>query len=80
MGLDITNKVDFRGLTITDTQEVTGDTLTITMYGFDQDIFPIPIKEITIIEDSHTAIARGCLSEAQLIEEEEEDKDEEESK
>ena len=39
----------------------------------------IPIKEITIIEDSHTAIARGCLSEAQLIEEED-GEDEEESK
>ena len=38
---------------------------------FDQDTFPIPISEIKIIEDSHTAIARGCLSEAQLIEEEE---------
>ena len=41
---------------------------------FDQDTFPIPIKEITIIEDSHTSISRGCLSEAQLIEEEEDEK------
>tara|TARA_B100001123_G_scaffold436004_1_gene565542 strand:+ start:351 stop:1382 length:1032 start_codon:yes stop_codon:yes gene_type:complete len=38
---------------------------------FDQDVFPIPVKEIKIIEDAHTSIARGCLSEAQLIEEEE---------
>ena len=38
---------------------------------FDQDKFPIPVKEIKIIEDSHTAVSRGCLSEAQLIEEEE---------
>ena len=38
---------------------------------FDQEKFPIPVKEIRIIEDSHTAISRGCLSEAQLIEEEE---------
>ena len=38
---------------------------------FDQEKFPIPVKEIKIIEDSHTAISRGCLSEAQLIEEEE---------
>jgi len=38
---------------------------------FNQDTFPIPIKEIKIIEDSHTAVARGCLSESLLIEEDE---------
>ena len=38
---------------------------------FDQDTFPIPISEFTLVEDAHTAVARGCLSEAQLIEEEE---------
>jgi hypothetical protein len=37
---------------------------------FDQNEFPIPISEIIHIEDAHTAVARGCLSEAQLIEEE----------
>ena len=36
---------------------------------FDQDEFPIPISEIILIEDAHTAVSRGCLSEAQLIEE-----------
>ena len=40
---------------------------------FDQNDFPIPISEIVHIEDAHTAVARGCLSEAQLIEEDEED-------
>ena len=45
---------------------------------FDQDTFAIPIKEITIIEDSHTSISRGCLSEAQLIEEDENEEQEEE--
>ena len=40
---------------------------------FDQNDFPIPISEIILIEDAHTAVARGCLSEAQLIEEDEED-------
>ena len=40
MGVDITNKVNFRTLAITDTQEVTGDTLSIVMYGFDQDLYP----------------------------------------
>ena len=39
---------------------------------FDQDEFPIPISEIVHIEDAHTAVARGCLSEAQLIEEDDE--------
>ena len=29
-----------------------------------------PVSEIVLIEDAHTAVARGCLSEAQLIEEE----------
>tara|TARA_Y100001938_G_C8049660_1_gene410971 strand:- start:176 stop:1225 length:1050 start_codon:yes stop_codon:yes gene_type:complete len=43
---------------------------------FDQEKFPIPVKEIRIIEDSHTSISRGCLSEAQLIEEEENETDE----
>ena len=38
---------------------------------FNQDDFPIQIKEFTLVEDAHTAVARGCLSEAQLIEEEE---------
>lgn len=37
---------------------------------FDQEEFPIPISEIILIEDAHTAIARGCLSEAILISEE----------
>ena len=40
---------------------------------FDQDEFPIPISEIFLIEYAHTAVSRGCLSEAQLIEEDEED-------
>ena len=39
---------------------------------FDQDEFPIPISEIILIEDAHTAVSRGCLSEAQLIEEDDE--------
>ena len=39
---------------------------------FDQDKFPIPISEIVLIEDAHTAVARGCLSEGQLVEEDEE--------
>ena len=37
---------------------------------FNQDEFPIPVKEFVLVEDAHTAVARGCLSEAQLIEEE----------
>jgi len=40
---------------------------------FDQDEFPIPISEIVLIEDAHTAVSRGCLSEAQLIEEEDDE-------
>lgn len=40
---------------------------------FDQDTFPIPISEIILIEDAHTAVSRGCLSEAQLIEEDDEE-------
>ena len=44
---------------------------------FDQDKFPIPIKEIRIVEDSHTSISRGCFSEAQLIEEEDDENNEE---
>ena len=38
---------------------------------FNQDEFPIPVSKFTLVEDAHTAVARGCLSEAQLIEEEE---------
>ena len=44
---------------------------------FNQDDFPIQIKEFTLVEDAHTAVARGCLSEAQLIEEEEGETNEE---
>ena len=40
---------------------------------FDQGEFPIPVSEIFLIEDAHVAVARGWLSEAQLIEEDEED-------
>ena len=34
------------------------------------------ISEVVLIEDAHTAVARGCLSEAQLIEEEEDENNE----
>ena len=44
---------------------------------FNQDEFPISVKEFTLVEDAHTAVARGCLSEAQLIEEEEGEEDNE---
>ena len=44
---------------------------------FNQDEFPIKVKEFTLVEDAHTAVARGCLSEAQLIEEEEGEDNEE---
>jgi hypothetical protein len=37
---------------------------------FDQETFPIQVSEIRLIEDAHTAVARGCLSEAQIIESE----------
>ena len=37
---------------------------------FNQDEFPIEVEKFTLVEDAHTAVARGCLSEAQLIEEE----------
>ena len=42
---------------------------------FNQEEFPIQVKEFTLVEDAHTAVARGCLSEAQLIEEEEGEED-----
>ena len=45
----------------------------VFMEQFNQDEFPIPISEVKLIEDAHTAVSRGCLSEAQLIEEEEND-------
>ena len=45
---------------------------------FNQEDFPIQVKEFTLVEDAHTAVARGCLSEAQLIEEEEGEQDNEE--
>jgi len=41
--------------------------LEIVKEQFNQDEFPIEISEIKIVEDSHTSIARGCLSEAMLI-------------
>ena len=41
---------------------------------FNQEEFPIQVKEFRLVEDAHTAVARGCLSEAQLIEEEESEK------
>ena len=46
---------------------------------FNQEEFPIQVKEFTLVEDAHTAVARGCLSEAQLIEEEENETDEKSS-
>ena len=46
---------------------------------FHQDEFPIPVKDFTLVEDAHTAVARGCLSEAQLIEEEENDSEKDNS-
>jgi cell division ATPase FtsA len=38
---------------------------------FDPETFPLEISEIILIEDAHTAVSRGCLSEAQLTEEDE---------
>ena len=46
---------------------------------FNQEEFPIQIKEFRLVEDAHTAVARGCLSEAQLIEEDESENKEESS-
>ena len=46
---------------------------------FNQDEFPIQVKEFRLVEDAHTAVARGCLSEAQLIEEENNENQEESS-
>ena len=43
---------------------------------FNQEEFPIEVKEFILVEDAHTAVARGCLSEAQIIEEEENETDE----
>ena len=43
---------------------------------FDAEKFPIPVSDIVLIEDAHTAVARGCLSEAQLIEEDEDENNE----
>ena len=43
---------------------------------FNQEEFPIQVKEFTLVEDAHTAVARGCLSEAQLVEEELEEENE----
>jgi len=45
---------------------------------FKQEEFPIEVKEFVLVEDAHTAVARGCLSEAQLIEEEEGEENNEE--
>ena len=44
---------------------------------FNQDEFPIEVEKFTLVEDAHTAVARGCLSEAQLIEEDESETEEE---
>ena len=43
----------------------------VFMEQFNQDEFPIPVSEVKLIEDAHTAVSRGCLSEAQLVEEDE---------
>ena len=47
----------------------------VFMEQFNQEEFPIKVSEVILIEDAHTAVARGCLSEAQLIEEEEGEED-----
>ena len=49
--------------------------LAIVNEQFEQDNFPIQVSEIKIIEDAHTAVSRGCLSESQIIEEEENETD-----
>lgn len=64
MGVDITNKVNFRTLAITDTQEVTGDTLSIVMYGFDQDLYPRVGNEI-IVQDGSTKEFAGILTDVE---------------
>ena len=51
----------------------------VFMEQFNQEEFPIKVSEVVLVEDAHTAVARGCLSEAQLIEEEEGENQEESS-
>ena len=38
--------------------------------------FQYKLKNFVLVEDAHTAVARGCLSEAQLIEEDESENNE----
>ena len=52
------------------------DSLDLEDNPFDkEDVKESLVKEFTLVEDAHTAVARGCLSEAQLIEEEEGEED-----
>ena len=64
MGVDITDKVDFKTLSITDTQEVSGDNMTITMYGFDYNVFPKVGNEI-IVQDDSTKEFGGILTDVE---------------
>jgi len=44
--------------------------LDIVNEQFDQENFPIPVSNIILVNDAHYAVARGCLNEALLIQEE----------
>jgi len=50
--------------------------LSVVNEQFNQDDFPIQVSEMTLVEDAHCAVAKGCLSEAQLVEEELEEENE----
>ena len=51
--------------------------LSVVNEQFNQDDFPIQVSEMTLVADAHTAVSRGCLSEAMLIQEENEEQDNE---
>jgi len=53
--LDITEHVDFQSVAITDTMEVTGDTMNMTIYSFNNEVNPAVGNEV-ILTDTETGV------------------------
>ena len=60
-GVDITGYVDYRSIAITDTQEVTGDTMNMHIYSYNDAVVPTVGNEV-IVTDGSTKEFGGILT------------------
>ena len=61
-GVDVTNYVDFRSVSVQDTMEVQGDTMSVTFWSYADEVIPAVGNEI-IFSDASTKEFAGIITE-----------------